>query len=52
MTEKELEQELMTRIEQMEKGSPRISTMNKRDYIEVTVLVFLCLAGIVAGAFL
>ena len=52
MTEQEFRQELETRIEQVESGAPEVRKMSKRDYIGVGVIVFICLAGIVAGAFL
>lgn len=52
MTEQEFEQELGARIKQVEKGINGISPMRKMDYIEVAVIVLICLAGIVAGAFL
>lgn len=52
MTEQELEQELEVRIGQVEKGVTGIRPMEKKDYIEVAVIALVCLAGIVAGAFL
>lgn len=52
MTEQEFRQELEARIGQVEAGVPEVRKMNKRDYIEVGIIVSICLAGIVAGAFL
>lgn len=52
MTEHEFQQELEARIKQVESGVSEVRRMNKRDYIEVGVIVLICLAGIVAGAFL
>ncbi|MBQ4522332.1 MAG: hypothetical protein IJA10_05195 [Lachnospiraceae bacterium] len=52
MTEKEFEKEIELRIAQVENGMPDIKRMQKRDYIEVGVIVFICLIGIIAGAFL
>lgn len=52
MTEQEFQKELETRIEQVETGVSEVVRMKKRDYIEVAVIACICLAGIVAGAFL
>lgn len=52
MTEKEFEKELEERIAQVEKGVVEVQPMRKRDYVEVSVIALVCLAGIVAGAFL
>lgn len=52
MTEQEFQKEIMLRIEQVEHGIPKVKRMKKRDYIEVGVIVFICLMGIIAGAFL
>lgn len=52
MTEQEFEQELETRIEQVEKGVAEVQPMRKKDYVEVAVIALVCLVGIVVGAFL
>lgn len=52
MTEKAFEEELEERIAQVEKGVTGVRPMKKRDYVEVAVIALVCLAGIVAGAFL
>lgn len=52
MRSQEFEQELEERIAQVEKGVAEVRPMRKRDYMEVAVIAFVCLAGIVAGAFL
>ncbi len=52
MREQEFEKELEERIAQVEKGVDKVRPMRKRDYVEVAVIAFVCLAGIVAGAFL
>ncbi len=52
MTEQEFQQELETRIEQVEAGVPEVVQMKKCDYIEAAVIACICLVGIVAGAFL
>lgn len=52
MTEQEFQKELEARIEQVEAGVPGVRQMSKRDYVEVGAVVLICLAGIVAGAFL
>lgn len=52
MTEKEFEEEIELRIAKVEHGIPEIKRMQKRDYIEVGVIVLVCLIGIIAGAFL
>lgn len=52
MTEQEFQRELEVRIEQVEAGVPEVRRMSKRDYIQVGAVVLICLAGIVAGAFL
>lgn len=52
MVKQEFEQELEARIEQVEAGMPEVWRMGKRDYIEVGIVALICLAGIVAGAFL
>ncbi len=52
MTDKEFENELNNRIEQVESGIPEIRKMNKKDYIQIVVIALLCLAGIIVGAFL
>lgn len=52
MTEKEFEKEIELRIAQVENGMPEVKRMGKRDYIEVAVIVLVCLLGIIAGAFL
>lgn len=52
MTEKEFEKEIELRIAQVENGIPEIKKMKKKDYIEVGIIVLVCLVGIIAGAFL
>lgn len=52
MTEQEFEKELEARITQVENGVSEIRPMRKRDYMEVGIIVLICLAGIIAGAFL
>ena len=52
MRSQEFEKELEERIAQVEKGAAGVRPMKKREYVEVAVIAFVCLAGIVAGAFL
>lgn len=52
MTEKEFQKEIGARIAQVENGIAEVKRMQKRDYIEVVVVVLICLIGIIAGAFL
>jgi hypothetical protein len=51
--DQEFEAELKRRIAQMERGDANgIRRMTARDFWIVTLLAVLCLAGIIAGAFL
>lgn len=52
MTEQEFQKELEARITQVEEGVPEVRMMKKRDYMEVGIIVLICLIGIIAGAFL
>ena len=52
MTEKEFEKEIELRIAQVEDGIPEIKKMKKKDYVQVGIVVFICLIGMIAGAFL
>lgn len=52
MTDQDFQIEIETRIAQAEKGFSEIRSMQKQDYIEIGLLVLLCLAGIIWGAFL
>lgn len=52
MTENEFELELESRISEVEEGIAEIKSMKKKDYIEIGIVVLICLAGIIAGAFL
>ena len=52
MNDKEFENELNARIEQVQDGITDIPKMNKKDYIQIVVIALLCLAGIIVGAFL
>ena len=52
MIDSEFQKELEERIEQVEAGVIEVVSMKKRDYIGVAVIAFVCLAGIIAGAYL
>ena len=52
MNDKALENELNTRIAQVESGIPEVQKMNKKDYVQIVVIALLCLLGIIAGAFI
>ena len=52
MTENELEKELEKRIQQVENAVSEVAMMTKKDYIEAGVIIAVCLAGIILGAFL
>ena len=52
MTDKDLKNELNTRITQVESGIPEVQKMNKKDYVQIVVIALLCLLGIIAGAFI
>lgn len=52
MTNIEFENELNTRITQVESGIQDVRKFTKRDYIEVGIVALICLIGIIVGAFI
>lgn len=46
------EDELLTRIEQIEENSQDIKIMTKKDYIVAGIVTALCLLFVIAGAFI
>lgn len=52
LLEKQWEEELVRRIENLEESNQKVSRMTRRDYITAGIIVVVCLCAVVAGAFI
>ena len=52
LSEKQWEEELVRRIENLEESNKKVNRMTRRDYITAGIIVVACLVGVAAGAFI
>ena len=52
LLEKQWEEELVRRIENLEESNREIRRMTRKDYIIAGIIVVICLCAVVAGAFI
>lgn len=52
LLEKQWEEELVRRIENLEESNQKVSRMTRSDYIMAGIIVVGCLCAVVAGAFI
>lgn len=52
LSEKQWEEELVRRIENLEESNKKVNRMTRRDYITAGIIVVACLVAVVAGAFI
>ncbi|MBO4997732.1 MAG: hypothetical protein J6D02_07025 [Lachnospira sp.] len=52
LSEKQWEEELVRRIENLEESNKKVNRMTRRDYITAGIIVVACLVAVAAGAFI
>lgn len=50
LSEKQWEEELVRRIENLEESNKKVNRMTRRDYITAGIIVVACLVAVAAGA--